>query len=825
MNNTILPLKKSKALRLRILALAIILILLSLVIVDSGLARLGNVQSTIPGFFLLSGLVVQATPTQTPDAEEPAPSQVKPKDAPKEKKRSAKKGGDAERPCLDCDPGGGGGGGSNVAPVAYTGGPYYGEAGQAVQTYGGNSYDPDGTISSYYWNFGDGTTGAGISPIHSYSGDGTYTVSLTVTDNLGATKTSSSTVSVNAAASQPVTISFDNLPTGTTVSNQYSQVTFSSENNFYFPVTTKTNCGFCETSSLPHYVSAGSTHNHEVILDFKQPVNNLSFRVGAFDQYNNNLKVDVYSNGNFTQMVPGHGYPSYYFLTFDLTGFSNVTKIRIYDIFDPYGLAFDDFTFTPVGKVDSVSLEQIDSPLDTNPNASAGLSASDNRRIFPDKQSATDTVNRRRVRVRATTSLGANKTVYFKAFDVDDPSTDDAPVDTNGNAGADNKGAPATSFGGLSALSAQTDSNGVAIVEFMTSMQPGDNFRIAASADQSYLNGLIISGVTIKDSAGVTLPTDKSKVSPMLTVWRNLHMEVDSMGPVNGNRITGTITNFHRIAVPPGNPPSTLVNVTLDTTINDEYGDIYNTLTRFEGGRLIANGQWFELDPRIYPGPTNVITIITPNLENIPVGTPFILVDDDDFNVNDGWNYDGDDGENIPRPDTSYIQFSDNPNFNVFALAYVRPKYEIGDNNDFVPFVLNSPSQSTAGLIANYDFDAIGTEADNNFWTGYLLGAYQCDAEGDRDPSTEPSRTPLKTAMATTDGSLIGSTIYFELFAEYRSVLSATFNMGTTAAHEVGHLFNTDHTDGGLMAPHGTPARTNAFTPISLNKIRSSAHP
>jgi PKD repeat protein len=45
------------------------------------------------------------------------------------------------------------------------------------------SSDSDGTIQSYAWNFGDGTTGSGVSPNHTYTANGTYSVTLTVTDN------------------------------------------------------------------------------------------------------------------------------------------------------------------------------------------------------------------------------------------------------------------------------------------------------------------------------------------------------------------------------------------------------------------------------------------------------------------------------------------------------------------------------------------------------------------------------------------------------------------------------------------------------------------
>ena len=65
------------------------------------------------------------------------------------------------------------------------------------------SSDPDGTISSYDWDFGDGTTGNGVNPTHAYSLGGQYNVVLTITDNAGATDTSSVMVTVAPASSQP----------------------------------------------------------------------------------------------------------------------------------------------------------------------------------------------------------------------------------------------------------------------------------------------------------------------------------------------------------------------------------------------------------------------------------------------------------------------------------------------------------------------------------------------------------------------------------------------------------------------------------------------
>ncbi len=75
----------------------------------------------------------------------------------------------------------------NVAPVADANGPYNGTVGSPVQFDGSGSSDPDGSIAAYQWDFGDGSTGSGVSPSHTYNTDGSFTVTLTVTDNAGAT--------------------------------------------------------------------------------------------------------------------------------------------------------------------------------------------------------------------------------------------------------------------------------------------------------------------------------------------------------------------------------------------------------------------------------------------------------------------------------------------------------------------------------------------------------------------------------------------------------------------------------------------------------------
>jgi len=59
------------------------------------------------------------------------------------------------------------------------------------------SYDLDGQIESYVWDFGDGKNATGITTSHSYIEDGVYTVTLTVTDDDGDVGSASSTKTVS----------------------------------------------------------------------------------------------------------------------------------------------------------------------------------------------------------------------------------------------------------------------------------------------------------------------------------------------------------------------------------------------------------------------------------------------------------------------------------------------------------------------------------------------------------------------------------------------------------------------------------------------------
>ncbi len=87
--------------------------------------------------------------------------------------------------------------GTNLPPQAsFTATPSTTTTGTPIALSATASFDPDGSIVSYAWNFGDGTTGSGVTTSKTYTTAGTYTVTLTVTDNSGATGSTTGTIIV-----------------------------------------------------------------------------------------------------------------------------------------------------------------------------------------------------------------------------------------------------------------------------------------------------------------------------------------------------------------------------------------------------------------------------------------------------------------------------------------------------------------------------------------------------------------------------------------------------------------------------------------------------
>jgi PKD repeat protein len=90
------------------------------------------------------------------------------------------------------------GAGQNQPPVAQaSANPIQGIAPLTVQFSSAGSFDPDGSIIAFAWDFGDGGTASEADPSYTYSAAGIYQATLTVTDDQGTTDDTSLTVTVS----------------------------------------------------------------------------------------------------------------------------------------------------------------------------------------------------------------------------------------------------------------------------------------------------------------------------------------------------------------------------------------------------------------------------------------------------------------------------------------------------------------------------------------------------------------------------------------------------------------------------------------------------
>jgi PKD repeat protein len=97
---------------------------------------------------------------------------------------------------------------ANQSPTAVLSAtPETGAAPLAVVFDASGSSDPDGVIADYRWDFGDGTTGAGLQIEHTYSTAGQYQATLTVTDDQGATDSATTVISATGGEAQTIFVS------------------------------------------------------------------------------------------------------------------------------------------------------------------------------------------------------------------------------------------------------------------------------------------------------------------------------------------------------------------------------------------------------------------------------------------------------------------------------------------------------------------------------------------------------------------------------------------------------------------------------------------
>jgi len=102
----------------------------------------------------------------------------------------------------------------NWMPTADAGGIYYGDVGYEIMFDASESFDHEGEIVSYLWDFGDGYNDYGITVVHTYESDGAYPIKLTVRDNDGNTVNDTTWAFIGRLNDPPSTPTVDGPPEG-----------------------------------------------------------------------------------------------------------------------------------------------------------------------------------------------------------------------------------------------------------------------------------------------------------------------------------------------------------------------------------------------------------------------------------------------------------------------------------------------------------------------------------------------------------------------------------------------------------------------------------
>jgi hypothetical protein len=434
---------------------------------------------------------------------------------------------------------------------------------------------------------------------------------------------------------------------------------------------------------------------------------------------------------------------------------------------------------------------------------------------------------------------GQGVIVRFRSFDVDDPSAATAPLDDeswpNDNcletsagpppncpvpdagflydpATDPNAGNPVNGTTGIQ-INASGDQ---AVAGLRVAMLAGANYRVVASTSSQWLGTLSAPGNRTDGAvlAGTTVPPEGQQVTPMVTVWRTLHLQTVRM----------TLPSFqqsaleHQATAACSTPPCIQGNVLQDT----------NGISHSDHGTV--TDAWMGADLDVTPAapqgaPRSDEHIVRNSTSTTLLSlTPLTPYDPNfDYVV---WDDDVDSLSIWTQPDDSLAR-------TILRDAYIEVESVTGVSPTF------DQNLSDADVAAL----AMATPSSAEYWTAPLVLAFEANEQGqDCDPPTEECRFGLTNGPDSGRWSRQARVaIYAETIRDYSATPLASppapanrvlpdEMMTNTTAHEILHLFGLIHdgnrTQGGVMCASlyvdANEIKRTKLTPAQLKELREA---
>jgi hypothetical protein len=564
---------------------------------------------------------------------------------------------------------------------------------------------------------------------------------------------------------------------------------------------------------------------------------------------------------------------------------TNSIVIVVYNFNPPAGLDYRaQVTFKDLS-VKSVHWEEVVTNPWDGPNLQPGNPHGGGLMFFAEKNSPTGPVHDKVVAVAklgAPVPPGQSAVVYFKVFDMDDPTQDgqNNPPDPNiadpddlfflfkgddnrdpsqpGGWGIGIKPTAKSSPNGMVSISAQpTDIIEVtvpewqdeALVEYtLTAPQPGNNWKVVAHCQREFVEDVETDdqypgfGLGFRRISDTQCKVPDEFQTELLSLWRSLHIEVDSMNAVPAEKPS---------------PDRYIAQGRMWQLNTPTIGQSTLTLR----GRLPV---FPRLDTDFYSGGLISVFLTSPTSDNdIISSTACVLCLNDElvvdrsppqnqdyyantyFVVNDFSVWDDDDrywppsllnssSEILPKLDLITPVVSEK-----YAAAYIKlVDVEIlGLNpNRIVPFDLYENPGSLFGTVADNEQDLAD---EPYFWVHTVTAGYQPSGLGyrndvDLDPDTEvgrlgraypPRRVSVPYLETIRDTYKDGLTKAWGTVLFPRAEKFVRDEIDATVAHEIGHgpggqAADADHKEQGLMGDQGQI--TDLFSPKTIHRFRKA---